>query len=276
MSAACKSDLGDIKPVKVEYGCQFCSKNYADKWHLDLHLEKKHGIPRECKCVICQKEFSNSESLSRHMDIHKKVHKCPKCDYSANRINLVMHHLDTHDKKKIFPCYVCSREFKTRVGVRTHLKNVHSDDPTEEVVLEKDTANNKDDSILDFIRNMSADASNFETEIENFIAIEKPQQKADPRKVLSEMANLGNDMDSSESAKCDICEKVFSHSNYLEIHMMSHFEEEERSQYAFRCDKCPKRYRHDTSVARHKRQKHASEDENLEAERLELLKLLEG
>ena len=59
----------DYSPGKRPFQCHVCSKSFALKWTLDLHL-RTHSAERPFLCEKCPRAFTNSKDLRRHSLIH--------------------------------------------------------------------------------------------------------------------------------------------------------------------------------------------------------------
>ena len=65
------------------YKCNSWAKEFRTKRYLNRHLKKcknyrsSHGL---LACVICNKQFSNSQKLNQHEKTHEIKFKCNNCD----------------------------------------------------------------------------------------------------------------------------------------------------------------------------------------------------
>lgn len=84
--------------------------------------------------------------------------------------------------------------------------------------------------------------------------------------------------------KCELCERTFTRSHYLQTHMMYHLKKEEEQDTLlmpldgvkdeirkFACDKCSKRYKQKTSLDTHQYLQHHLEMHGLTAEATEIV-----
>ena len=65
----------------MKYECDKCARSYKWKSYLSIHKKYGCGVTPQFMCVLCNKQFSSKNSLSRHIDnlhsersISKKVH----------------------------------------------------------------------------------------------------------------------------------------------------------------------------------------------------------
>jgi KRAB domain-containing zinc finger protein len=105
--------------------CGFCLRVFPSKEALKKHKEvehenekrvhKKKKPPQVFQCEICEKSFASNYRLTEHMNQHEnlRMHKCPFCDYTCNRVKYLNRHIPTHDKtrKRKLSCPEC--EFTT-------------------------------------------------------------------------------------------------------------------------------------------------------------------
>ena len=141
-----------------EYNCQICSKTFAQKVHLEGHMEnihfpikkdcpvcgktfperylishiaKIHLDPEEKVCSICDFETNNHNSLKLHMirvhniqmTIRNKtknpLHNCMNCNFTTSKIEVFQLH-QSRDHKVNSKCEFCSFETSTSLLLREH------------------------------------------------------------------------------------------------------------------------------------------------------------
>lgn len=50
-----------------------CGRKYVRKWNVRRHLTLECGVPKQFKCSICGREFTQKESLKTHMGMQHLV-----------------------------------------------------------------------------------------------------------------------------------------------------------------------------------------------------------
>uniref|UniRef100_V9KRC6 Early growth response protein 2b n=1 Tax=Callorhinchus milii TaxID=7868 RepID=V9KRC6_CALMI len=87
-----------------------------------------HERPYPCPAEGCDRRFSRSDELTRHIRIHTghKPFQCRICMRNFSRSDHLTTHIRTHTGEKPFSCPHCNRAFADRSNLRAHLQT-HSD-----------------------------------------------------------------------------------------------------------------------------------------------------
>ena len=84
---------------------------------------------RKYRCDICEKHYSKSSNLQRHIaSVHEglKPFSCPSCDYKCvSKTGLKTHIAGVHDGLKPFKCQTCDSNFASKGCLQKHISNVH-------------------------------------------------------------------------------------------------------------------------------------------------------
>jgi len=100
-----------------------------------IHIDKIHKGLKKYACQYCDKSYTQSQSLNRHIDnIHKQVHikgskkyACQQCDKSYTQSHSLKSHVQiVHEGISPFTCALCGDSFKQRVSIKRHMERGHS------------------------------------------------------------------------------------------------------------------------------------------------------
>uniref|UniRef100_A0A3P9LPU0 C2H2-type domain-containing protein n=1 Tax=Oryzias latipes TaxID=8090 RepID=A0A3P9LPU0_ORYLA len=83
-----------------------------------------HERPHVCPADGCERRFSRSDELTRHVRVHtgQKPFQCRICMRSFSRSDHLTTHIRTHTGEKPFPCSECGRKFARSDERKRHAK----------------------------------------------------------------------------------------------------------------------------------------------------------
>ena len=114
--------------------CSICSKVISGKRNLRRHIRQVHTDVRPYKCDECNQSFGDRGNLKRHeKSKHLKLRdQCPQCEISCS-VGTLQRHIRTFHKMEVYQCQDCSRDFRSKYGLSSHVNKAHREVPIEYV-----------------------------------------------------------------------------------------------------------------------------------------------
>ena len=108
--------------------CGGQSKVSCDKCRVEQQ-SSRHGHNADVKfdCDQCDKQFSNRDSLTRHIQsVHFNVKfDCDQCDKQFSFRKSLIRHIQSEHLGVKFDCVQCGKEFTEKSKLRRHIQSVH-------------------------------------------------------------------------------------------------------------------------------------------------------
>jgi len=124
------STFMNIQTGDFQHICHICGKVSKCRSHLKKHLTT-HSSERPYTCSLCNKHFSRSESLTRHLKtVHSEIapHFCSTCRKCFKQRQDLRKHSRTHTGERPYACSHCDKTFTTSSNRSLHTRTVHSDE----------------------------------------------------------------------------------------------------------------------------------------------------
>lgn len=259
-------ELGFIGNNPDDLSCVICGREFKCKINLSKHM-KSHSARRPFKCPQCPKTFRTGYDQRKHSICHDEgfSYACEICKFKCKSKQALKHHrLRKHDNSEYqFTCDKCSKQFKIKTDLTTHIKYHHTDHPPLicEVCGESFKASV---SMSAHKRKHRKDLRKFTCEIcqcrfksehnlnnhlllhEKGITCNECGMKFDTTKRLSYHKKVKHKK--LENYMCSICHKPFRSTGSLRSHILTHTGER-----PYKCDLCGESFTQRSSMMRHRR-----------------------
>jgi len=109
------------------YMCSSCGKCFRHS--RAFHSHKKLHEAKRYRCTLCDKVYSQSSGLRRHMLSHRvfKPHMCSMCGLTFHRLSHLRCHMRLHTDERPFSCGTCERKFRTSAALCKHSR-IHNNE----------------------------------------------------------------------------------------------------------------------------------------------------
>ena len=121
-SAAAPTDVR-VDSGKKRHVCSVCDKGFTWSSSLTRHM-RTHTGEKPFVCGVCDKGFTEKSHLTRHMRTHtgKKPFVCSVCDKGFTQNGSLTNHMRTHTGEKPFVCSVCDKGFAQNNSLTRHMQ----------------------------------------------------------------------------------------------------------------------------------------------------------
>ena len=226
------------------YRCKKCDKEFSFSSRLKRHLLVHTGA-RPFECPVCSRRFTQAVDLKRHMLRHsgQKPHVCHFCGKQYTRGDRLKVHLMSHaqDEKedKPYNCSRCGASFLEAEELRLHVCDIQ--DGTKPLMDSSDGdvgAKGEGDDAAGFRESQSDVSSRF---------FRCDECNAGFSKYTSLKSHLLKHS-GEKKYKCEHCNKTFFSSSSLKIHVRVH-----TGDRPFKCKECPRKFSDPSNFNKHKR-----------------------
>lgn len=121
---ATQSGSQDLKALNSTYQSQLIKPSRMRKYPNRPSKTPPHERPYACPVESCDRRFSRSDELTRHIRIHtgQKPFQCRICMRNFSRSDHLTTHIRTHTGEKPFACDICGRKFARSDERKRHTK----------------------------------------------------------------------------------------------------------------------------------------------------------
>ncbi|XP_065366233.1 MDS1 and EVI1 complex locus protein EVI1-A [Calliphora vicina] len=119
---------------QLQYGCAQCSKKYASKSTLQLHLQSHEK--KRFECSFCGKQFQRNSILNLHLKRHNNTNViCNVCQKVYSESGALARHRKIHEENGIqYHCKLCDKIILRKDNMTRHLNTIHPDEKFDNIV----------------------------------------------------------------------------------------------------------------------------------------------
>ena len=289
------------KERKTDFICKICDKQFISNHVLDRHMCEAHSSGQNrIKCTECDMTFSRWHTMADHRrDAHhgygkNKSHKCGICDKSFTQSGTLNRHMkNTHGEEKKYECGQCPSRYARREDLERHLqkgKHIITEGSSSKSVQKEDNSKWDEDSydeadeldkkfICSICDKTFVTKSNLSRHVQQIhnnesVPCTKCCKVFSRKDELRDHLNAIHGVGGSKSLKCSSCGKTFTNSSHYrrhvhEVHM--HFfrpnnhdlpEDPPSSSNKclklalYQCDICKKNFLDNTLLTKHQNEVH--------------------
>jgi len=111
------------------YKCNMCDRAFSQSATLNRHI-RVHTGDKPYKCSLCNKSFSHSGTLQTHKRLvhsNRRPHQCPFCGKMFKTNIELKSHVRIHTDTKSYSCRHCSDHFVWLHQLKRHLLELHNE-----------------------------------------------------------------------------------------------------------------------------------------------------
>jgi hypothetical protein len=98
-----------------KHSCQYCQKTFTQSGQLKRHINSHLNIRNyECPVSGCDRTFVDPSSVTKHLVVHNKEDRkfqCSLCGSRFNRLGALRYHEKTHRQERNHHCNICNKSF---------------------------------------------------------------------------------------------------------------------------------------------------------------------
>jgi len=109
------------------YSCSICQRRFTRSGALTRHL-RWHSGEKRFTCYVCDKMFSSSYGLVVHLRSHtgERPFTCSVCHQTFTQSGSLKTHMTRHTGRKPHTCNTCGTHFVTAFSLKRHFTRTHT------------------------------------------------------------------------------------------------------------------------------------------------------
>jgi len=228
-----------IKLAHTRVTCTVCNMSLINQYYLKNHM-KIHTGEIKMPCEACGLSFSGPHSLRTHFltkHTTERPVKCPQCDFATINRKRLTHHVESKHMDNKYPCFVCGMDFKTKMFLKRHEKDVHTSEKTFKCDLCEKSFKRK--------AHLQKHTANLHSTIK--ITCKECGKVFPSEQYMEEHARQH---DAQNHLPCPFCEKTFTRKMKLQEHINIHTG---NTPYSCPQVQCGRKFKSSSSLAHHKK-----------------------
>lgn len=117
----------NLKPEEKKHECRACGKMFDKEMYVMRHAQRVHLLERRFVCDHCGKRFADCTTLKNHLALHGTgpAFPCFGCTRVFKTKKSMFNHARNHMEEKKVKCEICQQAFIYPYLLREHMKQVH-------------------------------------------------------------------------------------------------------------------------------------------------------
>jgi uncharacterized Zn-finger protein len=110
-----------------KHRCSYCNKSFTQSGQLKRHINSHLNI-RNYKCPEpgCDRTFVDPSSVTKHLVVHldknDRKFQCSLCGSTFNRLGALRYHEKTHRQERSHACNICNKSFLAKYDLTKHYR----------------------------------------------------------------------------------------------------------------------------------------------------------
>ena len=97
-----------------------------------VHMKEKQNVDETYPCPECQISFTTRKRVMRHMNRNGHLpYKCSDCPKNFSDTQMLERHSQLHDQQRQFQCDICNYRYTNMSMLLRHRKTCHAENAVE-------------------------------------------------------------------------------------------------------------------------------------------------